>query len=327
MSVPNQEPQMSANEVDLLAANWLQRRHFWNWTEEDQASLDAWLAAAESHRIAYWRQRAGWDRTERLVVLRSHSFEKKDESSSRSRLFFASLTAAFFVICALGIFGTYQFLRSENTIYETAIGERRMIVLSDGSQVELNTDTALRSGVGPRGERNLWLEKGEAFFRIKHNRSLPFVVTAANHRIIDLGTEFLVRRDAKRIEVALSQGRIRLETAENGSPTRSSIMTPGDVAIAAAGTVSVTKKSAANLANELGWRRGMLIFDHTTLADAAAEFNRYNHEQLIIEDSAVARRFIGGTFPTTDVELFARVAKDLLGLHIEHRGGEIVVSR
>jgi transmembrane sensor len=319
---------MGAYEVDLLAANWLQRRHFWNWTEEDQAALDTWLAVSESHRIAYWRQRAGWDRTERLVVLRSHTLGRHDgEPQARSQSLFSRLASAFAVVAALGIFSTYQFLRPKDAIYETAIGERRTILLADGSQVELNTGTTLRVRIGTAGERNIWLEKGEAFFQIKHDQSRPFIVTAENNRIVDLGTEFLVHRDGERLEVALSQGRIRLESMNGGARARSSLMTPGDVAIATADAISVTKKSAENLAIELGWRRGVLIFDRTSLADAAAELNRYNRKHLVIEDSAVARRLIGGIFPTNDVELFARVAQDLLGLHIEHRGDETVISR
>ena len=328
MSASNQEPQMGAIEVDLLAASWLQRRHFWNWSEEDQITLDAWLAASESHRIAYWRQTAGWDRTERLVVLRSRTLEKHDDKPhARSRSLFIRLTAALIVVSALGIFGTYQFFHPNDAIYQTAVGEHRTIVLVDGSKVELNTGTTLRARIGTTGERNIWLEKGETFFQIKHDQSRPFIVTAENHRIVDLGTEFLVRRDAERLEVALSQGRIRLESVKGGAQVRSSLMTPGDVAIVTADAISVTKKSAKNLANELGWRRGVLIFDRTPLADAAAELNRYNRKQLVIEDSAVARRLIGGTFPTNDVELFARVAQDLLGLHIGHRGEDTVISR
>ena len=34
---------MSATDIDLAAADWLQKKTFWNWTDEDQKSLDAWL--------------------------------------------------------------------------------------------------------------------------------------------------------------------------------------------------------------------------------------------------------------------------------------------
>ena len=61
---------MSATDIDLAAADWLQKKTFWNWTDEDQKSLDAWLDESEAHRVAFWRQSAMWNRTERLAALR-----------------------------------------------------------------------------------------------------------------------------------------------------------------------------------------------------------------------------------------------------------------
>jgi hypothetical protein len=45
----------------------------------------------------------------------------------------------------------------------------------------------------------------------------------------------------------------------------------------------------------------VLVFDHTTLADAAGEINRYNRAKLIIADPAAARLTIDGTFPTNNI--------------------------
>ena len=55
------EGRLTATEIDLLAADWLQRRNFWTWTAEDQVQLDAWLAQSRTYRIAYWRQKSVWE--------------------------------------------------------------------------------------------------------------------------------------------------------------------------------------------------------------------------------------------------------------------------
>ncbi len=34
----------SATDIDLAAADWVQRRHLWSWTEADQSEFEAWLA-------------------------------------------------------------------------------------------------------------------------------------------------------------------------------------------------------------------------------------------------------------------------------------------
>jgi len=70
-----------------------------------------------------------------------------------------------------------------------------------------------------------------------------------------------------------------------------------------------------------------LIFDNTSLGEAAAEFNRYNSNKLVLADSASARLTIVGTFKTNDVASFAEVVQDILRLHVARRGDETVITR
>jgi transmembrane sensor len=104
-------------------------------------------------------------------------------------------------------------------------------------------------------------------------------------------------------------------------------LAPGDVAVATPGAMTVTKKPEASLADQLAWRQGLLIFNDTTLAEVAAQFNRYNSKKLVIADAATARLAIMGKFPVNDVDLFGRVAKAVLGVRVETRDSEVVISR
>ena len=81
------------------------------------------------------------------------------------------------------------------------------------------------------------------------------------------------------------------------------------------------------LTDEIAWRRGMLVFHNTNLADAADQFNRYNVVKLMVPDNRAAAMTINGTFRTDGVEQFARVTRDVFGLHVEDRGSDIVIGR
>ena len=105
------------------------------------------------------------------------------------------------------------------------------------------------------------------------------------------------------------------------------LLTAGEDVVATPNTIFVTKKPPHQISEQLGWRRGVLVFDHTTLADAAAEFNRYNDRKLVIADNAVANITIDGTFPTKDVEAFTDVVRHILRLHVESYEDEIAISR
>jgi transmembrane sensor len=91
--------------------------------------------------------------------------------------------------------------------------------------------------------------------------------------------------------------------------------------------MTVTKRRPQALTNTLGWRRGVLVFDNTTLGDAAAEFNRYNRMQLVIADPAIARMPIAGKFPTTGVLRFADVVTHVFGLRVKTDREAMIVSR
>jgi transmembrane sensor len=206
--------------------------------------------------------------------------------------------------------------------YATAIGGSETIRLSDGSRIELNTDTVLRTEF--RGNhRFVALEKGEAYFDIVHDAQRPLIVQVGKQRIVDLGTQFSVHRDEGRLEVKLVEGRAQFEAA-NGK--KLAVLTPGDVLVKRGPALIVTRKSERVLSDELSWRRGMLTFLHTPLSEVAHELNRYNRQKIVIADASVARLTMNGAIPATSVSAFTNTARDVFGLKVETRGNEIVIS-
>ena len=312
----------NAQSVRMRAAGWLQRQQFWNWSAQDQAELDDWLAQSPSHLAAYLRVKTAWGRTERLAALRINSEHAIPVAPRRGLQFFSRAAAALVLIAAFGVAGARYIAGTNQTTWVTPVGGHRMVLLGDGSQVELNTDTVLRVA-GDR--REAWLDRGEAYFQIKHDLVHPFVVNASGHRVTDLGTKFLVRNDPRQLEVTLISGRARIDSTAPG--VRGAILAPGDTAVAGAASISVVRKSLAKVMGQLGWRQGLLNFDNATLADVAEELNRYNRAKLIIADPKIARLTIDASIPTHGIQAFTRVARDFLGLRVDDRGDEIVISR
>jgi len=305
------------------AADWLiERVETEIWTSEMQAEFDAWLAESPANLLAFWRAEDSWKRAGLIGEL----YSPPTRSVRGNPAWRVMRKATGFVAAIVVVVGAVFLLRvPQAKTYSTPVGGQKTVALSDGSKIELNTDTELQ--LDPNNERKVALLKGEAYFRIKHDPSRPFVVNAAGRRITDLGTEFSIRNDASRIEVALVKGRARVEQDVGWIGTRSAVLTPGDVAVATTDSVSVVRKQIRELEAGLSWRQGLLVFHHTTLAEAAAQFNRYNREKLVIGDSSTAREEIRGTFRANDAVAFANMAKAVMGLQIESHGDEIVLSR
>ncbi len=315
----------SAEDVRKAASEWLvKRQDSGEWSEQDEAKLSVWLAQSPAHAIAYWRLEDLWGRADRLSALRR---AMPEAAAARSWLV-SRMTAvlALIVIVFGGASVAAFFIAPQSQAYQTALGGHRIVVLKDGSQIELNTDTTIR--VVERGsERNVWLDRGEAYFSVKHDEARPFVVYAGLQRITDLGTKFVVRRESQKLKVAVVEGYVRLSASDGASHQKAAILRAGEIALAIAGRLSVTNQSDNMLNEELGWRRGVLTFHHERLADAVAEFNRYNTQKLAVVDSSVGRLQIGGTFPIANVKEFADSAKEILGLNIIRRGNEVVITR
>ncbi len=313
----------NARQIHAEAAAWIERRESSTWNDAERTEFETWLSKSVAHTVAFLRAEDVWRRADRLRALGRP--ERRPISRSR-RAVFAKVGAAGIVLTVLGVLGG-QFYRAPTlSSYATPIGGREVLTLKDGTRIELNTNTALRVAIN-RSERKVWLDRGEAFFDVRHNAKLPFVVIARNRRVIDLGTKFLARTSSARLEVALVEGSARVESDGANKKTNSAVLTSGDVAFATDDAVSITTKPVATLTKELGWRRGVLIFDRTSLADAVADFNRYNQQQLVIADSALGFKKIDGTFRATDEDAFLEAMHDLVGLSIKRSNGEVIISR
>ena len=315
---------MSAQTVRARAAAFvIARREHENWGPQDQAELDSWLAQSPAHTVAYLRIDSAWGRADRLTAIRP---PKVNFFLERARPIALRAAAAIAVVTVLGVAATNFIPHPQERVFTTPVGGRETVSFADGTRIELNTDTVLRTRM-TSDQRVVWLDKGEAYFQVKHDRMHPFIVFAGDRRVTDLGTQFTMRRDESRLQVAVVQGRVWFDASDKQAASQSALLTPGDVATASAGAMFTKRNSALDVESAISWRRGVLIFRHTSLGEAVAEMNRYNTTKLVVADEGIAQLQIGGTFQANSPELFARAARTMLNLHIENRGNQTLIAR
>lgn len=328
-----------AQQANDEAAEWIIRREDGLWSEQDQRQFDAWLAKSEGNRAAYLRLRQSWKEVDRIGALGA-SPGWSDEPAGRdlrSSKWWRPLAIAASLALIIGI-GSSVYLTSGGTPpvkiattaplsaarFATTVGGRRVVALADGSKVELNTESTLRTAITP-ASREVWLERGEAYFDIVHLSDRPFLVHAGSRTVTVLGTKFSVRRDGDKVTVAVVEGRVRVADASNAA-VPAAIIAAGDVATAQGPATLMTDQSEARVESALAWRGGMLSFDQSPLSAVAAEFNRYNSKPIIVQGAEAAEIRIGGTFPASNPEAFVRLMRDAYGLHVETRADAIIIS-
>ncbi|WP_442591245.1 FecR family protein [Pedobacter sp. AW31-3R] len=103
------------------------------------------------------------------------------------------------------------------TTYTTTAAESKRLTLQDHSIVHLNPSSSLRisSRFGTLPNRDVFLEKGNAFFEVAKDRRHPFIVHAQSLSTRVLGTKFKVSNTANdKVEVSVSEGKVQVSQAK-----------------------------------------------------------------------------------------------------------------
>jgi len=292
------------------------------WTE-----WESWLAANPAHSEAFVDVQSTWRKFEKvraepdLIALREAAFRrgrslKRWKAIGGTAAFLAASAAIVAVVLPLpGPSEPRLYLNTTARIdvpasietfpaeeQKTAVGERRVITLADGSILTLDTDTAVHVAMS-RASRLVMLSRGRVFFQVAKDASRPFVVLAEDKRIMAVGTAFDVDLRSDHVEVVLREGKVRVEGTSIGSPNGASSK-PGSVE--AADLVPGTRLDAssragwtlarADISKDLSWMNGQLVFNRRPLGEVITEMNRYSPEKIILRDASLASVQISGVF-------------------------------
>jgi transmembrane sensor len=335
-------------QIDAAASAWLIRRDSESWSAADQACFEEWLNVSALNRVAFLRLELVWDDAARLKALGagvpgdkppppghwnltpffdSALPDSQPETESRRRTF--RLVAAAALLLTVSI-GAYVGLIPHGELYATPIGGLASVPMADGSQVTLNTDSQIRIALSDT-ERRVELGHGEAFFEVSKDAARPFIVRAGNKRVIAVGTKFSVRREGDVVQIVVTEGKVRVEDRAPAHGYRVDgsadvFLTPGSIARADESGVLVQRKTLPEAEQQLSWRNGVLMFRDQTLGEAAAEFNRYNVQKIVIQDPTVAALKIEGNFRATNVEAFVRLLEGGFPVRAEKHADQIVVA-
>ena len=189
--------------------------------------------------------------------------------------------------------------------FRTAVGERRIVRLADGSRIHLNTATSIE--VTLKGhQRFVHLLQGEALFDIVHDVRRPFLVTAGSARLRVLGTAFDVRIRQELVELTVTRGAVAVDDAHLGARR----IVAGRGAAIRAGAVAPTALDPGEVQQRTAWQDGVIELDGDTLPQAIEEFNRYRNRPLVIGDPRLASVRVGGRFATHDSAMFVAALQE-----------------
>lgn len=326
-------------EIEATAAVWLSLRDR-GMTESETAEFMRWLQQSPKHAEVFAELDAVWRDFNRTAALRptgATPAEPEPEllaprarpgAKRRWATAWRSLAAA--AAFALAWVGWDSF-RATRPTAETAVGAFQKLDLSDGSVVQLNTDSAIKVHFTEH-ERRVELLRGEAHFDVAKNPARPFIVAANHVAVRAVGTAFNVRLREDAVDVLVTEGKVQVNDVVKGdsllmakpeqagppllvqgerarvpllAPTAENVPLP---------TAAISEVAAVEMQRALAWQERRLEFDDWPLADVVAEFNRYNQTKLVIADRALETKRFSGTFRADAYEPFVRLLEENFGV-------------
>jgi len=293
------------------AAGWVVRLQSETLSAPDRAAFERWRGRSAEHAAA-------WARAEEMLRgfgqvpprIGGDTLRRLDRPGRRQAM---RALGGLLVLGPAAWWGARELpWRAWSADARTATGERRRMELNDGTQLVLNTASAVDIDYTPR-QRLLWLRAGEILLTTGHDPSpvpRPFIVQTGQGAIRALGTRFLVRDEGDSVRVAVFDGAVEIRPASAGSaaillPARRQIVFTGR----GAGPQAPADESAVS------WEQGMLAARNWRLADLVDELARYRRGVLRC-DPAVAGLRVSGAFPLNDVDASLRLLEKTLPVRV-----------
>lgn len=320
----------SAEDIEAQAASWLTVMGREDVSSTDTTRFTLWLKKSERHRDAFRAVSALWDDLAILKELDDIAEAmvevpqtEKPSLFTRRRATLSALAASLIMAIVGG--AVFQFNHNQNlvekAVFTTAVGEQRTIRLSDGSTVQMNTDSHMEVDFS-RAERLVRLLRGEAYFEVAKNRERPFLVYAAKSVVRAVGTAFIVRlqpNDA--VEVTVEEGRVALVSLSTPlveAPLSIAELTAGQSAVFNEKVEHLAQILPAELSRKLAWRQGMLAYAGDPLADVIADISRYTDITIEIADPSLGTMPIGGYFRVGEIKALFDALEQTFGIEVDY---------
>lgn len=275
------------------AVSWLVEMQEGPLSPRRQHAWEHWLQAHSEHQRAWEHIQRINQRLRGLSSPLAHAALNAPQSRSRRQ------ALKLLLLLGAGSALTYG-LRDQLPItplmadYSSPVGRRRKLHLHDGSQIHLNTASAVDVRFDAQ-QRVIRLLKGEMLLTTAQD-SRPLQVLTAHGRVQPQVARLNVRQFAERTELAVFEGQVVLApAAHSGSP----------LPMSAHQQLSFNRQTWSTPrpldAGSGAWTDGMLVAAHMRLGDFLAELGRYRRGQLNC-DPKVADLLISGTYPVDDSE-------------------------
>lgn len=300
-------------------------------SSDECREIEIWLAQSPLHREIFLDSAALWDDMSVLsglsevFPLQEYQPRKAQAWGTRSWVVAASV---FLLMLVSGVWflqdefsGDAHYAAAEEGVYQqhvTEIGQQSTVVLPDGSEIILNTNTELEVAFFASA-RNIFLKQGQAYFSVTKDPARPFRVYAGKRMVEAVGTSFTVQRtEPDSVEVVVEEGKVnflRLSASMEAHTLPFNVdsvlhrdenvaLVAGELAAAVTDQTNAVEKKlikTEEIEAKLAWTDGMLLFHGDSLEHVLQEVSRYTTTRIEAVDT-IREIQVQGYFRAGDID-------------------------
>ncbi len=310
-------------------------------TLEDRRKLDAWLAIDQSNRNYFSQLETIFERAAARTVqvdfdtdaawkkvrtqLRSDSNVRAlvTPGSPVSYGAFMRMAASIALIIGIGYF-TYQWANQPAQTFAVSTDlTTAHDTLPDGSAAFLNKKSTLSFEYNPRKKTRLAKLKGEGYFEVRHEEEKPFIISAEDVLIQDIGTAFNVKAypESDTVEVSVREGEVHFYTLKNSGLN----LTAGETGVYSKRAHEFTRLEKTDT-NVLAYKTRTFNFENTTLAAVIQKINEVYGSSIRLANPALNSCRLTVNFQEDTLETIVEVIAETMKLTVSKEGEEIILN-
>lgn len=308
---------MSTEHIIQQAANWLTRLHDEDVSESERQAFNAWCQADPRHAVAIERMRALWGSFDTLPaqparVALNRAFAPRPARGVQA------MAVLGLVLCGwLGLEQLPVWMADQRT----GVGERLQIALADGSQLQLNSNSAVDVRFDGH-QRVIELLQGELWVDVAKDARRPFVVRTDQGTATALGTRYLVKRAPDGTTVVTV---IESTVAVKGDTSEGVKVMAGQRSILEHGRAEPPQ--AIDDTDPDAWTRGLLKVNDQPLSDVLQTLASYRHGLVRFDPQALRGLRVSGVFRLDDTAAALAALADNLPIQVEYFTDLLVVVK
>lgn len=304
------DPGTIEDRLLIEAADWMVLLMSREMSDADATRLVQWRAQSSAHDAAF-REIAGVSDYARAAQQHGKPVDRRAILAGGG----VALAAAFgFGIARppLGLWPSYAELAAD---HRTPKGGRLAWQPAQGVQVELSSRTAasmIGDGTGLR------LVHGEGYLSTALNAA-AFLVEMGAFTLSAQGASFNLQALDTLQRVSCVHGTVHCAIGDQ----RIALHAGQELKRAADGTLH---RATANRTNAAAWRRGMLVFEGSPLADVIDQLNLYTSRRILLRNASASTTPLSAVFHLESIDAAVRQIGTLLGLKVRDLAGLVVLE-